>query len=102
MRRAIEEHNWQKVKDIADEHLKSLDSRERDEGLTRAATLIRTYDQKLSIISSLIGSPNRKNARTPVGGEITILDISAQEAQQAIQRFEVIIQKMIKASKFKE
>jgi len=102
MRRAIEEHNWQKVKDITDEHLKPLDSLERDEGLTRAAILIQTYDQQLSNISAIIGTPNRAKAKIPVGGEITDLKNCVKAAQEAMQRFEIIIKKMIKASKFKE
>ena len=102
MRRAIDEEDWQKVKDIADEHLKPLDSRERDEGLTRAAILIQTYDQQLSNISAIIGSPNRQKAKTPVGGEIVTLKNCVKSAQEAMQQFEIIIKKMIKASKFKE
>ncbi len=102
MLQAIERQDWQRVKDITDEHLKPLDSRERDEGLTRAAILIQTYDRQLSNISAIIGSPNKAKAKIPVGGEIVTLKNCVESAQEAMQQFEIIIKKMIKASKFKE
>ena len=81
MRQAITEQDWQKVKDIVDEHRKPLDGHEFDEGLATAAVLIQRYEQKLAVISGIISAVNKKKAKIPVGGEIVILEVSAEEAQ---------------------
>lgn len=103
MRVAIEQEKWKKVKRIADQHSRMLYGKEMERNLRRAAVLLDTYLEKMRNIDIIITSPKEeKKARTPVGNDITILKVMAQEAQGAIAQFEEIIQKLIKEGKFME
>lgn len=102
MRTAIEKEEWQKVKDICDEHFEPHLKEEMHKRLNRASTHLSTYFQKLSNINNIISRINQKEARTPVGVQITILKVMAKEAQESIYFFEKTIQRLIKEGKFEE
>ena len=97
---AIQQQKWQKVRLIAEQHQKPLSGHDFNEGLSQAAIHIQTYSEKMSNIVRIVGKP--KKARTPVGFEETILEVSAKEAQEAIARFEKIIKKLVEKGKFEE
>lgn len=101
LQKAIKKHNWKKVKEIADEHAKPIRYHHYENELSMAATYLRTYDEKMTNVRRTV-SDLRNNLKTPKGGEIDILEISAKEAQEAIQKFELMMQKLIAEGKFEE
>ena len=102
MLQAIEEENWQRVKDIADEHTKPTNLDEMHEELTMISTLLNTYSQKMTNVQNIITNIKTKKAKVPTGTAVTILKVSAKEAQDAMFRFEKIIKRLINQGKFEE
>ena len=102
MRKAIKKKQWQKVKQIVDEHYTTFHDRGMGDSLSMTATLLKTYEEKLSVVHGILSQRGTKEARTPVGGEITTIDVMAEEAQEAIERFEKIMKRLVDDGKFQE
>ena len=102
MRKAIEEEDWQKVKKIADEHTNPTNLHKMDEDLGMTATLLQTYSKKMTNIQNIVTNVKTKKTKVPVGTAVTILKISAKEAQDAMFHFERIIKRLIVEGKFEE